>query len=55
VRLGMAAGGGWMAMRWYEGGLSTLFAAIAVALIVYAIIVARAMQTEAWRADTPST
>jgi Na+-driven multidrug efflux pump len=54
VRLAMAAGGGWLAMRWYAGGLSTLFTAIAVALVVYAIIVARAMQTDAWRAETSS-
>jgi putative MATE family efflux protein len=52
ARLVIAAGGGWLAMRWYEGGIPTLFTAIAVALIVYAMIVARAMQADAWRTDT---
>jgi len=55
ARLAIAAGGGWIAIRWYEGGLPALFAAIAVALIAYAMIVARSMQAEAWRADTTST
>ena len=54
ARLAIAAGGGWIAIRWYEGGLPALFAAIAVALIAYAMIVARSMQAEAWRADTTS-
>jgi len=52
ARLVIAAGGGWLAMRWYEGGIPTLFTAIAVALIVYVIIVARAMQADAWRTGT---
>jgi putative MATE family efflux protein len=55
TRLVIAAGGGWIALRWGAGSLPTLFAAIAVALIVYAMIVARAMQTATWRAGTPST
>jgi MATE family, multidrug efflux pump len=54
MRLSIAAGGGWMAMRWYAGGIPTLFTAIAVALVVYAIIVARAMQTNAWLAKITS-
>src|SRR3989442_15623068 len=55
ARLVIAAGAGWMAIRWGTGSLPTLFAPIAVALIVYAMIVARAMQAEAWPAGTPST
>ena len=55
MRLVIAAGGGWMVMHWYESSLPGLFAAIAVALIVYAIIVARTMQADAWRAGMPST
>ena len=43
-----------MALRWGTSSLPTLFAAIAVALIVYAMIVARAMQADAWRAGTPA-
>jgi hypothetical protein len=39
-------------MRWSAGGLPILFAAIAVALIVYAMIVARSMQADVWRAGT---
>jgi putative MATE family efflux protein len=54
ARLVIAAGGGWIAMRWYAGSLPTLFAAIAVALIVYALIVARSMQADAWRLGTTS-
>jgi len=55
MRLVIAAGGGWMVMHWYESSLPGLFAAIAVALMVYAIIVARTMQADAWRAGMPST
>jgi putative MATE family efflux protein len=54
VRLAIAGGGGWLAMRWYAGGIPTLFAAIAVALVVYVIIIAMAMQTDAWRAEITS-
>ena len=55
VRLAIAAGGGYIALRWYGGGLPTLFAAIAVALTVYAMVGARSMQADVWRAGTPST
>lgn len=49
VRIVLATGGGWLAMRWYAGGLTTLFAALAVALVAYAVIVAGAMHAGAWR------
>jgi len=55
ARLVIATGGGWMAIRWYAGDLPTLFTAIAVALIAYAMIVAGAMKADAWRARTPLT
>jgi len=55
ARLVIATGGGWLAIRWYAGGLPTLFTAIAVALIAYAMIVAVAMKADAWRAKTPLT
>jgi putative MATE family efflux protein len=48
ARIGLAAGGGWIGLRWYAGGLPTLFVAIAVALIVYALIVAGAVRGGAW-------
>jgi len=55
ARLVIAAGGGWLAMRWGFGNLPTLFATIAVAFITYAMIVARSMQADAWRTGTPLT
>jgi Na+-driven multidrug efflux pump len=55
ARLVIATGGGWMAIHWYAGGLPSLFTAIAVALIAYAMIVAGAMKADAWRARTPLT
>jgi putative MATE family efflux protein len=54
VRLLLAAGGGWIIVRWSAGGLPTLFSAIAVAFIAYALVVAGAMQAGAWRAQTTS-
>ena len=50
VRLVIAAGGGWVASRWFGGGLSAVFTAIAVAFVLYAAIVAAAI-----RAGTPGT
>src|SRR5712692_1085687 len=40
VRLVVAAGGGWVASRWFGGGLFSVFTAIAVAFVIYAAIVA---------------
>lgn len=54
IRLLIAAGGGWFVVRWYGGGLATLFVTIAAALIVYALMIAVAMQAGAWRARTTS-
>jgi putative MATE family efflux protein len=49
ARLAIAAGGGWVASHWLEGGLPALFAAIAVAFMVYGITVVAAMRPGAWR------
>lgn len=49
VRLVVAAGGGWVASRWFGGGLFSVFAAIAVAFVVYAAIVAVAIRASAWQ------
>src|SRR5215510_8517843 len=48
VRLVIAAGGGWVASRWFGGGLSAVFTAIAVAFVLYAAIVAAAIRAGAW-------
>jgi Na+-driven multidrug efflux pump len=50
MRLLIAAGGGWMAMHWFAGGLTALFVAIAVALILFGSTVAVALQAGAWAA-----
>jgi len=48
VRLVVAAGGGWIASRWFDGGLSAVFTAMAVAFVVYAAIVAGAIRAGTW-------
>jgi putative MATE family efflux protein len=50
MRLLIAAGGGWLAMHWFDGGLTVLFIAIAVALTLFGITVAVALQAGAWAA-----
>ena len=50
MRLLIAAGGGWVAMHWFAGGLTALFIAIAVALALFGITVAVALQAGAWAA-----
>lgn len=52
ARLVMAAGGGWLAIHWFGGGLPALFTAIAVALVVYGTMVAGAVTAGAWRETT---
>jgi putative MATE family efflux protein len=49
ARLMVAAGGGWIAMHWLGGGLSTLFTAMALAFFVYAATVAMAIKAGGWR------
>jgi putative MATE family efflux protein len=48
VRLLIAAGGSWLVLYWFSGGLSLLFTAIAVALVVYGIAIAVAITAGAW-------
>jgi putative MATE family efflux protein len=50
TRLVVAAAGGWLATRWLGGGLSGLFAAMAVALVVFGVINVAAVRLGAWRA-----
>jgi Na+-driven multidrug efflux pump len=50
MRLLIAAGGGWMALHWFAGGLTALFIAIAVALTLFGSTVAVAVQAGAWAA-----
>src|SRR6266571_3919052 len=52
VRLVVAAGGGWVASRWFGGGLFSVFTAIAVAFVVYAAIVAAAIRAGTWHEAT---
>jgi putative MATE family efflux protein len=50
TRLLIAAVGGWLATRWLGGGLSGIFAAMAVALVVFGTINVAAVRLGAWRA-----
>ncbi len=49
TRLIIAGAGGWLATRWLGGGLSGLFAAMAVALVVFGTINVAAVRLGAWR------
>lgn len=49
TRLVVAGAGGWLATRGLDGGLSGLFAAMAVALVVLGIINVAAVRLGAWR------
>ena len=46
ARLAVAGIGGWLALRW--GGLTGVFAAQGVALVVYGIVIASAIAGGAW-------
>lgn len=37
LRLAVASGGGWLAIRWFGGGLRELFIAVAVSFVVYGL------------------
>jgi putative MATE family efflux protein len=52
ARLIIAAGGGWLAIHWFGGGLAALFAAMAVAFVIYGATVAGAIKAGAWRETT---
>ena len=47
ARLVVAAGGGWLAIRW-GGGLAEVFAAQGIALVVYGVVIASAIAGGAW-------
>ena len=49
VRLVLAAAGGWMATRWWGGGPTAVFVAIAMALVVMGAMVALPIKAGAWR------
>ena len=49
VRLGVAAGGGYVATRMLGGGLGSLFVVIALALVTFGSSVALAVRAGAWR------
>jgi putative MATE family efflux protein len=51
TRLVIAGVGGWLATRWLGGGLPELFAAMAVALMIFGIINVAAVRLGAWRID----
>jgi Na+-driven multidrug efflux pump len=48
-RLVVAAGGGWIALRFLDGDLSSIFAVMALALALFGTIVAFAIHRGAWR------
>ena len=48
VRLVLAALGGWLALHWWGGGLTAIFAAQGVALVVYGLVNAWAIAGGAW-------
>jgi Na+-driven multidrug efflux pump len=50
TRLTIAGVGGWLATRWLGGGLPGIFAAMAVALVVFGAINVAAIRLGAWRA-----
>jgi hypothetical protein len=52
-RLVLASVGGWMAIRWLDGGLPALFGVMALAFVVYGLAVALAVKSGAWRAVAP--
>ncbi|MDB5938989.1 MAG: efflux family protein [Polaromonas sp.] len=47
ARLAVAAGGGWLAIRW-SGGLAQVFLAQGLALVVYGVVIASAIAGGAW-------
>ena len=52
-RLAVATGGGWIAFRWLDGGLTGLFAMLAAALVLFGTINAAAVAFGSWRGATP--
>lgn len=52
-RLAVASIGGWIALRWFGGGLTALFGVMALALVVFGIIPTMAVRSGAWRRKQP--
>jgi putative MATE family efflux protein len=52
-RLIIASVGGWLAIRWFGGGLPALFGVMALAFVVFGITVTLAVKSGAWRRATP--
>jgi Na+-driven multidrug efflux pump len=53
ARLLIAAGGGWLALRW-SGNLTEVFVALAIALATFGLINAAAVASGVWFAGEPS-
>jgi putative MATE family efflux protein len=53
IRLLTAAGGGWVAIHWFGGGLPTLFTVMALALGLFGLTVASAIRAGAWKLPQP--
>jgi Na+-driven multidrug efflux pump len=51
VRLVIAAGGGWLALYWFDGGLVALYTTIAAGFVVYAITIVVAIKAGAWQSS----
>jgi len=49
LRLTLAAAGGWLAGYWLGWGLPGIFAAMAIALVVFGLTIAAAIRAGAWR------
>jgi putative MATE family efflux protein len=49
TRLAVAALGGWIVFRWFDGGLGGLFAMLAAALVLFGTINATALAAGSWR------
>jgi hypothetical protein len=49
IRLAVAAGGGWVASRWFGACLFSLFPFIAVAFVLSATIMAASIRSSIWR------
>lgn len=49
VRLPIAVGGGWIAIRWLGAGLTGLFVAVAVAFVLFGTTIGMAVKYGAWR------
>jgi Na+-driven multidrug efflux pump len=53
MRLMLAAVGGWLAVHWLGGGLAALSAVVAVAFVVFGVVLATAVRGGAWSTRAP--